>query len=1277
MLIHLAQTVRALLIGQRGVKAELRTEQLPRVQDKSCHGGLAVGQTVLGFQLGVGQVAVGIQVAEDRLLHIGVQQSERAGDNHLIQVLRLADDTGLTAQVLAVSRAHQQCDMRAEEGIHLRLVHRILELNTQLLFHQGFGRGKPLIDLLLDALMHAAGALDEQLTSLGIGEQLLQCLMLGLQRLDGAGDVAHVGTELCQRGLAGRFRGCQRRGNRLQLLVGLAGGNGGVILRLHCLVGVVRLDEIHKSHLQRTVTGHVHIRGAADTGVAGNTGLDKCDRHILNRGNGLTCIGDSLVLLLSVVFRLVVLVIQNLVELLVHVALQLVGVGDAHTAEERMGYDGLALDVLQDGVQLVVQLDHILLPDVIADGVVMAELVVVLQNFGVLVGQDEVGGCAVLDRLQLGVLHVAFHIQRGAGKFHVAVQHDAEERHAVAGTDIAAGIQRCVQDMPDVLPGVDVTAVHHDIQRLVAAARDILQCTLDEGPGILAVVRLVVIEVGVECGSQRADRDAGHVVQLVVLLHELLIEVAEVCGRDGKLVVADILLHGRAVLALAGVPVVDGLDHVLAQRQTVKHTGLVDIREVEVRENAQIAVLQLGGIVQQLLHGGILGHCLLPLEIVRHLGVHTAVGKAGQLEVDVGDALLGKILIHGDDVCRRSHGTLDRDRDRGDLLGGLHGAEGLDVQGDIAGRIGGGQLAQQPLTDQVIPVGERHAEPGRVIPLAVLQSLFLCDRGVGQQDVVNLEVTGILPVGDDRPLGVGTDRDGVRQVVGVLRAGVEVHHHGVVLGEHAGVIVHDVGQGVTLLDNGGEAALGDDLLNLGSLADERCEAAHAGGRGLAFLLRLGDGIIHHTGDARHGLLTQLVVVLKAVIVPGILHDTERGIAHGLLVGTGQLVVRVVHAVHLARHGGRGVGHILHGKQRTGAVGAENIAVIGIVAATHVGQDADAGQLVQRLVEGQTVDGQADGKAVLAQRVLQRHLEDGRIGLGALVLGELMVIVHLLVGVIGSRRADHFLLLLNLRGGRGAVEHPEFHIGLLLQNRVGLDELFLQGVGLLAGNALHAVPTAVVGDQLAEREGHGRGILRLGHAALTADVQVLIQTVVLQHGAQQLLTEAGVLDDAGDKVSCLLTSDDVLHADTVLDVLDGDLVTHGGVLIAVEFSFLAVVRVLDDDLRQQLVLDGIGRVAGADVVGVGEQNLTCRHIPHRHLTAGLVAVQLIVALLELALHGGELGFRRFVHIGQVIDLLILFGCSCSRAGLRRSLVCRNRDRKSGQNTAQHQNSQKQR
>ena len=166
----------------------------------------------------------------------------------------------------------------------------------------------------------------------------------------------------------------------------------------------------------------------------------------------------------------------------------------------------------------------------------------------------------------------------------------------------------------------------------------------------------------------------------MVLLHELLIEVAEVCGRDGKLVVADILLHGRAVLALAGVPVVDGLDHVLAQRQTVKHTGLVDIREVEVRENAQIAVLQLGGIVQQLLHGGILGHCLLPLEIVRHLGVHTAVGKAGQLEVDVGDALLGKILIHGDDVCRRSHGTLDRDRDRGDLLGGLPVA-GLGARG--------------------------------------------------------------------------------------------------------------------------------------------------------------------------------------------------------------------------------------------------------------------------------------------------------------------------------------------------------------------------------------------------------------------------------------------------------------------------------------------------------------------------------------------------------------------------------------------------------------------
>ena len=122
-------------------------------------------------------------------------------------------------------------------------------------------------------------------------------------------------------------------------------------------------------------------------------------------------------------------------------------------------------------------------------------------------------------------------------------------------------------------------------------------------------------------------------------------------------------------------------------------------------------------------------------------------------------------------------------------------------------------------------------------------------------------------------------------------------------------------------------------------------------------------------------------------------------------------------------------------------------------------------------------------------------------------------------------------------------------------------------------------------------------------------------VILDIGEDQVL-ETALFDHTGNQTDGLLFTDGVLYANTVLDVLQNNLTAQCSVLIAVHFLFNAVVFVLNQDLRKQLLTGCIGRgvVGCSNIPGVGEENLTGGSIDKCNFAGELFVPNLTAVLL---------------------------------------------------------------
>ena len=1261
-----------LLLREDGIQRNTITQQLADVQNETVHGRSVSNETVFSIQLCVGQIAVGLQIAEENVGRRILDKAEVALGDCEELLLQQADDRLTVVVVLALHLVDDQHVLDLKEGLQCEVRTREGELHTG----HSIAVRKSLTVELLDLGLDVGGALvakaQDQGTALLGG--LDDGVDLGQRILDLDDVLGHAGD---------------RAGQVSLTLLKRLHGSGQILgsSRLICL-DCLQIGIRHAILGQRSeeAVGQI-LRGsvgnARATCIVAGGALDHVLDGLAHSPDVLAGLGHRFALHLLQERLLVALEAHDPIELLLEVTVQLVGIGYADAAEEVVINDEHGLQILHLGIQLVVDLNHVVEPNVVTDRIVLAQVGVVLQILRVLVGQRKIHRSAVLNSLQLGVIQVALHVQGGSREVHVAVQHDAQEGHAVAGGQITGGINGCAQDMVDVLPRVGVTAVNHDLQ-LVLGVGDKLQCLRDEALCVLAVVRLILVEVGVQSRAERAYRNTAHVVVRQVLLHELGVEMLEICRGDGQLIIALVPLLGRHILTLVSITVVDGTDRMLSHREAVKELGSGGVREVKVGIDTQPA-LALGCRIKQLLHGHSLGHGLLPLQTVGDGGIHTAVGKARQLEVDVGNALLGKLLIHGVYVLGRGQGSLDLHGDGEDLFHGLHSAEGLDIQRNVVRHRACIQCRQLSLFDQTVTVGHRHTQPAGLVAIALLDGAGLDSLSrqslVSQQGDVDLVAADVLTVGDHGHLGVVTDGNSVSKVVFVARTGVAVHRDGIVLVQGTCMGVGQSRKCLALLDHSGKAALLDALGHLCVLNEiSDCLQVIRKSIRRVGIHRLLDDVIRDGVDGGHDVLTEGLVVLNEIVVHGVLHDTVDGIGRHLLIFHLQVVVCVVLAVDLGGDGLTVGGidlHVLKGEQCARAVGEEGVSLVVVVTCTQEGQDLQIVDLERRLVEADTVGGQTDGKAGLVNGILQRHLEQRRILLLAGVLGLLMVEIHLLVGVVGAGDLDDLLDLLDLVGRHRGLQNVDVHV---LQNGVHGQHVLLHGFG----HGIVQRLALVVVDLLMEVEClaiHGvREIL-----VLNDPLGFLVgNAVVFAHRIEDQRLEAALLNGAGDEASCLLASDGVLDAKSVFDVLDLDLILSSGLLEAV-VDLLVVVADLGkghDDLRHQLVFNAFGRRGIADVVGVGKEDLTRGHILDRHLARLLVGVDGVVPLRRPFLHGGELLFRRLILRGMIVrrsrlGVVLLLGRRRSRCA-GSSLLCRySQDGKSGQRTAQHQNRQEER
>ena len=776
-----------------------------------------------------------------------------------------------------------------------------------------------------------------------------------------------------------------------------------------------------------------------------------------------------------------------------------------------------------------------------------------------------------------------------------------------------------------VLPDVGVSDVCHYGVTLVDGK---VAERLDRvGLAVLAVVRLVVVEIRVERRTERRDRNILDAV-IVVVADQLLIEEAEICGRERVLEVADVLLLGCAVIPLGGVPVVDGTHRVLLHRSRVGRGILVDVSKVEIGVNTEVPSgrLHFLGILHQLPEALLAAHCTFPLERRRYGVPEAPVGKAGQAEVDVGDSLLGKIPVHLRDIVKSRECLVNRDRDGEELLGRLNGAEGFDVKRDmLAVHVFLGQAGERFIADEVIAVDLCHADVRRLV---VGADARLCGKSrIGKHHIAQGKVTGVFPVRNDCPGGflavVVLCGNGVGQLVGILRTRVEVRTCAVVIALCAGAEHLDRRKRLALLNDNEETVLVGGSLDLTGQCDVIGGIVDLLHNFFQRFLRAGDREIVVRFDANIVLRVKGLLVGIGVI-DLFLHQAEYRAGQGLLILTGgNIVVSEILAVDLSADGrGRFGIRRIEVKERTRAVRIKDVTGIRGVARSHVRKHGDVFQRVLAGVVPQTVGGKRDGKPVLIQRVFKSHLEYGGLGLGFLVHTFRVVGFHLLEGVVRAvcfdLRFDPVDLAL-----RGVFrEDIELKVAVVLEYLVGCQ----QRLAFRFGRRPCVAPEVV----------HG----------LKAECVLLALSGISEPFLDQIenhMLEMVLGNHARHQFSGGLLSDDVFHTDTVLDVLDAHLIAQRCFLKAVHVLGNAVGRavflVLHNDLGHQLGLGFIGALGGGHIIRVGENGLAGRLLVKRDLAGHIVDVESVLIGFDVRRHHVQL-LRRRVEPICVITVVIL-------------------------------------
>ena len=234
--------------------------------------------------------------------------------------------------------------------------------------------------------------------------------------------------------------------------------------------------------------------------------IDSILQYLATLDNKLSCLVDSLSFALACSILKSYLILDSVLDSLLSVKHKLIIVGNTNTLNKLMTDYGARLNVRENVIESVIHSNEIsvavIVPDVIVHRVVLAERFIILELFGVAVGKYELQCRTAFERLQERIVKVTFHVDRRTCDLDVSVKHYSEERNRCRGDREAAGVKCDVCDVVNVLPGVRVTARCHYLSTLELAL-NVSECLFGVLLAVSAVVRLILVKVGVQVGSER------------------------------------------------------------------------------------------------------------------------------------------------------------------------------------------------------------------------------------------------------------------------------------------------------------------------------------------------------------------------------------------------------------------------------------------------------------------------------------------------------------------------------------------------------------------------------------------------------------------------------------------------------------------------------------------------------------------------------------------------------------------------------------------------------
>ena len=630
-----------------------------------------------------------------------------------------------------------------------------------------------------------------------------------------------------------------------------------------------------------------------------NFGVD-CTYLIAHALHGLLCIvkqvpcfGNCNGIIAAQIGLNLFLLLGCFLKAVLNLGFQFVQVQNTLANQELVVDDNLGLNVLQNGVQLVVILCNVLKPNIITDGVILVQVSIFLQLCGVLVRENEVQACTVFDCAQNCVVNVTLFVKRCARKLNVTVQYGTDKRNGCTSDEITAGVKLYVENVINVCPSISVAAINHQAVTGVFNIRESLLCELFT---LLTVVRIVFVKVGVQGVTQRTN---GHRLQIVIIVlgKQFFIESAVTGRRNCQLIEGFEALCCCVISAVTGVTVIQRLYGILLQIQAVKPRIVLRIRKIEIGIETQMRTVILSidivSLVNQLLEAFLATNVLFPLQLIRHCGVHTSVCKAGELEVDVFNVKVAQFRIHCPNVLKgrqRSHYPYG---DGCDGLSGLQSAKGFNVERNIRfdvllGKCGG-ELSG---AGQIVTVSFCHAQPRRSIVLIIGIACFSFGSKIviRQHNVVECKAAGVLSIRfNTNAFCIACNRTG--EVVRIACFGVKIRENGTVVVQCTTVIELESGKGICSLNKSSIAALICNDFQITFCQED------------AIAFQILNEFLCRCNGARNLLsYVVLVVVLISVLVEKLAADnTVNGIANSLVeFQTNQLVISIVFTVDVSQ-----------------------------------------------------------------------------------------------------------------------------------------------------------------------------------------------------------------------------------------------------------------------------------------------------------------------------------------------------------------------------------------